>query len=295
MAGDDFSVGKRKWNEVFKKSLWKSSRKYYRSFLLDLLAISLDLKPSFLFDYAALDVCNASTLIEAFAESDLLSRPLQVLQVGGDVFFADPQFLIKNLKKSISEDLFTLIDVSGNLEEPRVLSGELLSRVISQFKEIVGFLEHRGENLPPKPCLYEKESEKPTQLELGIDENCSLSSVFGFLLGYPVVYWCDPLTSHNCLSRVPLNRYTVTFKVLPSMVQLRTFQDHKRLILGGCENVESRDHMLFSFTAPVSLQPYFHSRVQCWMSRIWDLGRDLGIANCLELKETIVSFTNLIL
>lgn len=283
MADDNALNFSPEWKAIFKKSLGKLSGKYYRSFLLDLAAIFLGLKPSLLFDYAILDLKNAGSLLKGFVAKGLISRPLDALKVGEDILFADFNLLVNCLKKSIEAEEFTLIDISGKLQEPRVLENETAKRVKKQCCKILEILQHESED-----------SDRTTQLvDLSCygDEHWCVPSVFGFLLGYPVIYWCDQTSEQNCLSMVPLNRYTVTFKASPSIPQSQMPQNCFRLIVAGCEKAESCDHTVFSFTAPVALECHYKSKVSSWMKKIYDMGEQLGIAEHLTVQKTTVKFT----
>ena len=290
------------WQALFQKSLGKITGKCYRSFLFDLAAIYVGLKPSLLFDYAVLDSTNAGVLMAALSALEgIVPYSLKVLKVGEDVFFADLANIASHLKKTVEYEEFALVDVSGKLQEPRVLPTEASMGVKKQFARIVELLEQKLEHVSTDVTDVMQRGGAFGPMEVldlndisGNDENWCIPCVFGFLLGYPVICWCDQASDCNCLNLVPLNRYTVTVK--ESLLMLR----YKKLLssgsLFGSEKMEScDDHLVFSFTAPVELEPYYESKVSGWMKRICDKGKTLGMSEHLTVKKEQVSFAQVTL
>ena len=290
------------WQALFQKSLGKMSGKCYRSFLFDLAAIYVGLKPSLLFDYAVLDSTNAGVLMAALSASEgIVPYSLKVLKVGEDVFFADLANIASHLKKTVEYEEFALVDVSGKLQEPRVLRTEASMGVKKQFARIVELLEQKLEHVSTDVTDVMQRGGAFGPIEVldlndisGNDENWCIPCVFGFLLGYPVIYWCDQASDCNCLNLVPLNRYTVT--VEESLLMLRYKKLPSSDSLFGSEKMEScDDHLVFSFTAPVELEPYYESKVSGWMKRICDKGKTLGMSEHLTVKKEQVSFAQVTL
>ena len=289
----------KEWNSIFHKSLGKLSSKYYRSFLLDIVAIFLGLKPSLLFDYAVVEWKNAIRLIAGLARKTSgftdFSPLLYVLKVAEDIFYADLRLLVKRLRESVDMEEFTLIDISGKLQEPHVLKKELADSVERQFQRIVEDLEEKYKELTQRGELVVEDSRVINLSNYG-DNNWCVPSIFGFLLGYPVIYWCDRAGDlDNCLSMVPLNRYTLTFKAAPSTLHARFPASYYNLIEAGCEENDSFNHTLFSFTAPVALECYYKSKVSDWFKRICEVGETFGITEHLTIQKTTVTFSQVTL
>ena len=115
------------WQALFQKSLGKMSGKCYRSFLFDLAAIYVGLKPSLLFDYAVVDSTNAGVLMAALSASEgLVSHSLKVLKVGEDIFFADLANMASHLKKTVEYEEFTLVDVDVENSKNRASCKQML-------------------------------------------------------------------------------------------------------------------------------------------------------------------------
>ena len=186
-------------------------------------------------------------VIEPISESEgIVPFSLKVLKVGEDVFFADLANIASHLKKTVEYEEFTLVDVSGKLQEPRVLPTEASMGVKKQFARIVELLEQKLEHVSTDVTDLMQRGGAFGPMEVldlndisGNDENWCIPCTFAFLLGYPVIYWCDQASDCNCLNLVALNRYTVTVK--KSLLKLR----YKKLLssgsLFGSEKMESCD------------------------------------------------------
>ena len=289
----------KEWKSIFQKSLGKLSSKCYRSFLLDIVAIFLGLKPSLLFDCAVVEWKNAIRLIAGLATKTSsftdFSPLLYVLKVDEDIFYADLRLLVKRLRESVDMEEFTLIDISGKLHEPRILEKELADSVKRQFHRIVEDLEENFKDFKQRGELVVPDSRVINLRNYG-DDNWCVPSIFGFLLGYPMIYWCDRAGDlDNCLSMVPLNRYTLTFKVAPSALHARLPASYYNLVESGCEEKDSFNHTLFSFTAPVALECYYKSKVSNWFKRICEAGETFGITEHLAIQKTTVTFSQVTL
>lgn len=290
----------RPWQTVFQKYLGKLSSKCHRSFLLDLAAIYLGLKPSLLFDYAVVGISNASNLIEASAEEGLVPYTLDVFKVGEDIFFADLANLVSFLKKSVDFEELNLIDISEKLHEPRILPTEVSRHVKKQFARIVELLEQKLNEVTPDFAQRSRTVRNSVVLDLNnvseSEESWCIPSVFGFLLGYPVIYWFDQASQCNCLNMVPLNRYTVNLKESSLIFHLQISNCNISPVQAGSERVEScGDHTVFSFTAPVALEPHYESTVSGWIKRICSMGDTLGIGEHLTVTKKTVSFAQVTL
>lgn len=297
MADDTTLSCSQEWDALFRKCLGKLSGKCYRSFLLDVTAISFGIKPSLLFDYAVVDSENASSLVKGFAAKGFIPRPLDVLKVHQDIFFADLNALVNYLRNCVHSEEFILIDVSGKLQEPRVLENEIAKRVKKQFRKIVENLHQKSEDSPSYLTQRGEVLQNHQYVDLSSysDEHCSVPSVFGFLLGYPVIYWCDQANEHNCLNMVVLNRYTVTLKASPSILHSLVPQSCHKVIAAACEKSKSCDHTVFSFTAPLALECHYETKVSKWIERICAMGETLGIAEHLTIQKKTVTFAQVAL
>ena len=206
--------------------------------------------------------------------------------------------MARHLTRTVENEEFTFVDVSGKLQEPRVLRTEASMGVKNQFVRIIELLEQKFKYVSMDMTERDGALGAPEVLDLndicGNDENWCIPCLFGFLLGYPVIYWCDQSSECNCLIMVPLNRYTVAVKESSLMFHYKMLYSSSSLF--GGEKVESCDgHLLFSFTAPVELEPHYESKVSAWIKSIYDVGKTLGMREHLTVKKEQVSFAHVTL
>lgn len=285
-------------NLLFQRCVGKMSKKCYRSFLLDLANVYLGLKPSLLFDYAVIDATNASILIDALVSDSVVPYALDVLQIGDDTFFADLRYLVSHLKTSVEREELILIDVSGTLSEPRMLESDASKSVYKQFSEIVNILDQKLGNQRSNETRRDNAIKKSEVIDLNScninDSMWCIPCVFGFLLGYPVIYWCndqDTCINCNCLGMLPLNRYTVTVKE-SFLIHSWLMKHNNGLIQALGRGTKScSEHALFSFSAPVALESCYESEVEGWKKRI----REPGNSEHLKVQKTVVSLPHLAL
>lgn len=285
-------------NPLFQRCVGKMSKKCYRSFLLDLANVYLGLKPSLLFDYAVIDATNASILIDALVSDSVVPYALDVLRVGDDTFFADLRYLVSHLKTSVEREELILIDVSGTLSEPRMLESDASKSVYKQFSEIVNILDQKLGNQRSNETRRDNAIKKSEVIDLNScninDSMWCIPCVFGFLLGYPVIYWCndqDTCINCNCLGMLPLNRYTVTVKE-SFLIHSWLMKHNNGLIQALGRGTKScSEHALFSFSAPVALESCYESEVEGWKKRI----REPGTNEHLKVQKTVVSLPHLAL
>lgn len=285
-------------NPLFQRCVGKMSKKCYRSFLLDLANVYLGLKPSLLFDYAVIDATNASILIDALVSDSVVPYALDVLRVGDDTFFADLRYLVSHLKTSVEREELILIDVSGTLSEPRMLESDASKSVYKQFSEIVNILDQKLGNQRSNETRRDNAIKKSEVIDLNScninDSMWCIPCVFGFLLGYPVIYWCndqDTCINCNCLGMLPLNRYTVTVKE-SFLIHSWLMKHNNGLIQALGRGTKScSGHALFSFSAPVALESCYESEVEGWKKRI----REPGTSEHLKVQKTVVSLPHLAL
>ncbi|XP_022806993.1 UPF0739 protein C1orf74 homolog [Stylophora pistillata] len=292
----------RERDSLFKKCVGKLSEKYHRSFLLDLASIYLGLKPSLLFDYTVVDATNASILIDALVLERVVPYALDVLRVGDDIFFADFKYLVRHLKTSLELEELIFIDVSGALSEPRLLQSDASKSIYKQLSKIVDILDQKIGNQRSNETRSGSVIRKSEVIDLNICKSDAsmwcIPCIFGFLLRYPVIYWCNDqgtCTDCNCLSMVPLNRYTVTVK--ESFLIHSWLMKHNsgfiQVLRRGTKSCS--EHVVFSFSAPVALQSCYESDVEKWMKKIYDSGGELETGEHLKVQKTVLSLPHLAL
>ena len=236
----------------------------------------------------------------ALAAEGLVPYTLDVLRVGEDIFFADLVNLVSFLKKSVDLEELNFIDISEKLYEPRILPTEVSRDVKKQFARIFELLEQKLNEVTPDFTQRSRTARNPVFVDLNSvsdnEEDWCVPSVFGFLLGYPVIYWFDQASQCNCLNMVPLNRYTVKLKESSLIFHSQMSNCDSSPVQAGSERVESCGyHTVFSFTAPVALEPHYEPTVSGWIRRICSMGDALGIGEHLTVTKKMVSFAQVTL
>ena len=103
----------------------------------------------------------------------------------------------------------------------------------------------------------------------------NLCTVFGLMLGYPVVYWFDIEKPTNCLSYLPLNVVTATAIISTTSSSLAA--RHTRCTFT-------------SFSYPAEINSEARSIVAGWWEALRHIGDCLSLENLvegLEIEETV--------
>lgn len=208
----------------------------------DLLSILKHAKPSYLWD-----ICQPTAdLIQSFtrkvsamcgAGRDLF----HILQLEEDMVVCDLDRLFDYLQRVLSAQNIPIVDVSSTRAEPAFLPawpssiGAMLSSLTSQLGAILSSANSSGDR------------RRTWNIETGPDWN--LCTAFGFLLGFPVIYWFSgDSTASNCLA----------------LQQLCAVKVHcrKRSLYDGA--TESDSHPVYSFSFPLALKDKLDAHVSRW-------------------------------
>lgn len=242
------------WKTKMRKHLGKPLQKHYDNLMLDIILISIGLKPSFLFDYSFIDPMKVAYLLEDLYRSGMITIVLDVVVLGQDFFITNINDLLKALKENLNLKSFSLIDVSGNLEQPKAVSEEIDSKVCKQLDDLLTQLDQKS-HLPGNPQRY--------FYNIDVQEEWNLSTMFGFLLCYPVIYWFDSKCQYNCLSFVPLvlNRAYLKLPFHLNSDLFNTFEEFAKLLkVANTSDLK----ILYSFSFPQQLNSVVEMHVQNW-------------------------------
>lgn len=233
------------WDKVIKSSLKKgTSSKHIKVLSCNLIAVNIGLKPSYLWDIPIkLDIYKINLVLSALKASKLLSENVVTFELSGD-YFSCNLIEIENLFDHLSETKF--VDCSLQLETPKII--ENWSRIHQSIKELMIVIK---ENVNRDFFAIEEKTHW-----------CS-PTLYGFLLGYPYVYWSS--STENNLSLNPL----FLFKVNYSSDSLK---------LEG----------VYSFTAPTCIAVSSH--VEDWLARIND-----KLPGLVTMTTSSVSYLSVIL
>lgn len=144
-------------------------------------------KRGFLFDCGSADVTILAKLLVILEEANEICKYVFLAAVKEDIF-------ILNKRKFNEETSHIIVDVSGNLNAPKLIenfetSNGMFAKIRSQLKS---------------------NQEKFTQLE--IEEDWCIPTVFGYLINYPILYYQNPSDDSNCLDFVELKVFQVKSK-----------------------------------------------------------------------------------
>lgn len=128
--------------------------------------VDFGLKPSYLLDFGVKSLQSLTNLVKDLNRNQLTESKLKAVEIGMDYLIVNPDlFLSTHVEHG---DFIKFVDISSNRKTVEVLDkSEATDNIISTCFSMVT-----------------KESWDMTQAD-----DINLTSVFGYLIGYPVVYW----------------------------------------------------------------------------------------------------------
>lgn len=192
------------WHHLIKTILGAPYMKHSDGIIFNVLSISCMLKPSFLFDYGEPEAAQLNLFVHKLYERKAIIMPLHVLVAGENMFIANLQKLCLHLEKVQKTEARSgpmLINASECLDRPSLFGSEIAKYTIlsmtSVFDEIrAAYAQNKADELHLKPRT-----------------TMNMTTLYGILLGFPVVYWYDQNSNSNCLSFIPLNVYELRAKL----------------------------------------------------------------------------------
>jgi len=171
-----------------------------------LYLVKIGLKPSLLLDMCSYDSINVGQFVV-----DVLGRDACVLHMGLDhvVFY----------KSAMQRMLHSTISTAGKLKSAMpvfldVSSGQPVGQcsestictILHSVRGILALLKTASRQ------------ESTVGVRMDVDEDCNLATLFGVLLGYPVVYWFIPTQEGNSLSNEDLCVFSISIERLPPSI-----------------------------------------------------------------------------
>ncbi|XP_029947193.1 UPF0739 protein C1orf74 homolog [Salarias fasciatus] len=228
-------------------------------------AVDVGLKPSLLYDINGADAEQLQEYLSSLQSLQLVSRSLLVMSLNGNSFIVNPATVKTNIQQMLEDSSVAVVDVCHSLESPTIANLQKCE-LRSVGQELLNLMEE-----------FEKheEAEKPLYVGEGI-EDWNLCSVFGLLLGYPVVYWFDQTTGfENCLSMTPLMVITAS----------ATWQADATAHRCG----------LYSFSLPAALQEETQSNLDSWKLRLQEKFEQQHVLKDLSLSQSHVTLSSVCL
>ena len=206
--------------------------------------------------------------------------PLAVVTIDSDVLLCNVD-LLRGLTSDRAKK--HVIDASSHLKTPRVMSSEestvLLEKYLGELQDVferfdiscktkhrqttnpeldrkrMGPNEQHGNHhdIDACQCLQPDTSVHRTPVvDLLLPPTNNRTTMFGLLLGYPVIYWyrtedeTDPANAEVCLDFVPLRVYTVAGKLIST-------------------DVECQPHTIYSFSCPEEQAAVMSDTIKNWL------------------------------
>ena len=213
----------------------------------DLVLVDRGVKPGFLYDYSRISADEVTRLLQDLYQAKLLHSELIVLVIDEfDIVIVNRPVTLQYLVTLQPGDNVTVVDVSDTLQSPQCLD---LGNSI--WETTVTFLKQHIQKAEPF-CM--------THITPDPELNCT--TMFGILLGYPVIYWYSTQSHSNCLGMVPL-----------TLCQLSVLLTH---------DAETRRHCAYSFTYPADLTQTVFGSVHRWLTH-----RQQVTAEVSEVTDTV--------
>lgn len=216
-----------------------------KSLIDNLICVNIGLKPSFLWDLPErLDRSITVKAISLLKENKLISEQISVLILADDLFIVNV-IEIETLFCNALER-YRFVDCSPKLDSPQLLENQ--KDILVSIELLMNLIRgNKDKNLlviEEKPEWY-------------------LPSLFGFLLGYPVVYWSS--SCENNLANEPLHLFKINY---------------------SSNNMELKN--IYSFTVPSKISLIQH--IDTWKKKLND-----RFPGNLTMTESTVSFPSIIL
>lgn len=224
-----------KWKIIISRHLGKSVAKKWRQLSLDILAVDSGVKPAYLYDIGQpVSHKVKEFVIEAVNES-LIENYLNIVEIGMDCLILRPDS-VRQIKETF--DLQTeIIDITNESSSVIVRPEAIKAQLNEAINDIAANM------VLDKVHLY----------SLSDSIHCNRTSLFGVMLGYPVVYWFDEHKNktQNYLSMVPLCCVTLV----------------SRAAVEG-QNLKKELHNLYSFSYPLCHHEPLKELVQKWFKHL---------------------------
>jgi len=159
--------------------------KRWKELALNLSFICRGIKPGLLWDLGKIDISRLSEL-------RIILQDVFVLDIAGDFFVSSRKCFNKHCQ-NLESNFPTVINISKNLPEPEVATVDIYQKVLKDFRYLFSQINESDEEV----------------IELNIGDDINVTTMFGLLLGYPLVYYYDTNLEGNCLSNRDLTVYKI--------------------------------------------------------------------------------------
>jgi len=236
------------------------------SIYCNILAVDLALKPAFLYDASTPDSGKLVGLVTELRQKGFLEYNLNIVELGMDCMLVN----VGAVKQLNVDDVGErLVDVSSEIKAPAVAFDVA---VMSELKTAVKQVTENLDSDEIKMCV------------IGVSRLCNITTLFGFLLDYPVLYWFK--REDNCLSMEPL----VAVKIV---VKFKSNDKNSRNTHGLFEKPYC--HNLYQFSYPVNLSATLQNVLERFYARIKSFVKCCNLIADIEIVKENVSLISVAL
>ncbi|KAG2468355.1 UPF0739 protein C1orf74 homolog [Polypterus senegalus] len=218
-----------------------------RSLVTQTLAVEAGIKPALLYDSNGASSEQIQDYLQRLQDAGLLSQDLYVLDIDESILIVNLECIVRHLEDILHHSQVALVDISCSLAQPAIASLEVITSVHGQLAVLLESFKLLKSIPSREQKLFSIVNLRDT---LGLDWN--LCSVFGFLLGYPTVYWFNQEKSfENNLTMAPLRVISLSVSC--------------PFIAGNV------DIPIYSFSFPDALWPAMKEKVEAWVQNRRDI------------------------
>ena len=216
----------------------RTSSKTIQNLALNVYLVLVGLKPAYLLDQNPFsskdDIETKLTLLDRLVRdistkftSKKLLCAISIREE--DIIIINTKFILSNL-----DDKNTLfVDISSDLEEPKVITDQVAMTFINQMVS--------------STIIQLKSKTQTCSFQLQTEATWNISTLFGILLNYPVVYYYSDFSDcTNCLGHIDLYSHKL-------LLHLEDQTDPK---------------LIYSFTYPVKLREMCSAKTEMWTQKL---------------------------
>lgn len=280
MKRKNFSDALDQWKRIICGYLGRKMSHKVSNIALDILCVDIGLKPGFLFDYGTLTVEQMELLLHSLNKENLTSsKNLCAIGVDTDVIVVNPVCLRQYL--NFVKTCGSFIDVSVKNELP-CLADESKGQIIPSLTTVdMIYRDLRSNVASGRPYMAH------------ILSTANVSTIYGLLLGYPVIYWYEHSANEDigqCLSMEPLRNFKVWGSLLPNTWSPGTSQSvHSK----GHHSADK--HLVYSFTVPECFMDDVKGKIDDWMKMVCTLSCWKEVFTDLYCTQDIITEPTVVL
>lgn len=172
------------WKNVVISSIGKHGKGKWKEIACSIVAVDQGLKPSYLYDATAACMETLHQLLQVAQSKNLISNGLVVLHLEEDFFIVNQAVCVEYLDKISASNVPLLLDQKCGLILNDTERKEIITEIVNLFKEE----------------LCHKKLASVDKAAVTLPGHMDGTTVYGILVGYPVVYWTN--CSHSNIDNI---------------------------------------------------------------------------------------------